>query len=309
MIYKEPEPVLKDSYYRQPAKEYHIKRVMQGTEEYVVYFQNYPFRIWYDYHQLNFEKHWHNALEFVMPVDGEYDMVIEGKKRTIHTGEILFIPPKILHSIHSCGKGTILTYLFNPEALKGIRTLKDFLDTLKEPILFSKKAYPAIFDELKEILLKISNAYFEYGDLRELMIDSLLLKFFIVLGTYNADAVHKQVRNEEEKLKKYYTRLMYVVEYIDEHYKQNVSLDYAAQLSSFSKYHFIRVFKEFTGMTLTDYIAHKRIDEAVHQLHNSDKSVTEIALDIGFENLSSFNKSFRKIMNCSPTQYKSAIQQ
>ena len=308
MLYKEPQAVLKDSYFKQPAKEYHIKRVMQGTEEYVVYFQNYPFRIWYDNHPLTFEMHWHTALEFVMPVAGEYEMIIEGKKQIIHTGEILLLPPKILHSIHSCGKGTLATFLFNMDALKGIRTFKIFSTLLSNPILFSKKTYPAIFDEIHEIMYKICNAYFEYGDLRELMIDNLLFKFFIIFGTYNASSIHKNVEDAEERLKKYFTRLTYVVEYIDEHFKENISLDYIVELSTFSKYHFTRIFKEFTSMTFTEYISHKRIDEAIHQLHNSDMSITEIALDVGFENLSRFNKSFKKIMNCSPTQFKSAIQ-
>lgn len=92
--------------------------------------------------------------------------------------------------------------------------------------------------------------------------------------------------------------------YIREHYEERISLDEAAQAVNASTRHFCKVFKDATGMTFTDYVARVRVERAKNLLQNPHLRVSEIAFETGFESISQFNRSFKRITGMSPTRYR-----
>jgi AraC-like DNA-binding protein len=84
-----------------------------------------------------------------------------------------------------------------------------------------------------------------------------------------------------------------------------VTLDEAAQAVNASTRHFCKIFKEATGVTFTDYLARIRVEKAKHLLQNPHLRVSEIAFETGFESISQFNRSFKRITGMSPTQFRS----
>lgn len=94
--------------------------------------------------------------------------------------------------------------------------------------------------------------------------------------------------------------------YIQEHYSERISLDEAAQAVHSSTRHFCKVFKASTGMTFTDYLARVRVEQAKGLLGNLQLRVSEIAFETGFESISQFNRSFKRITGHSPTQFREA---
>ena len=94
--------------------------------------------------------------------------------------------------------------------------------------------------------------------------------------------------------------------YIQEHYSERISLDEAAQAVNASTRHFCKVFKASTGMTFTDYLARVRVEQAKLLLGNPHLRVSEIAFETGFESISQFNRSFKRITGHSPTQFREA---
>lgn len=93
--------------------------------------------------------------------------------------------------------------------------------------------------------------------------------------------------------------------YIRERFQERITLDEAAQAVNASTRHFCKVFKEATGITFTDYVARTRVEKAKHLLQNPHLRVSEIAFDTGFESISQFNRSFKRITGLSPTQFRS----
>jgi len=71
-----------------------------------------------------------------------------------------------------------------------------------------------------------------------------------------------------------------------------------------SRYHFLRTFRRMVGMTPHQYVLHTRLHRAAVRLRRSDDSVSAIALDAGFGDLSTFNRRFRRVMGKSPTAYR-----
>lgn len=93
--------------------------------------------------------------------------------------------------------------------------------------------------------------------------------------------------------------------YIDTHYTENLDLETVAKSVGFSKYHFSRLFKQYTNFTFGDYLCYRRIKAAEELLANPDLSITEVAIQAGFPSISTFNRLFKQHKNCTPSEYRS----
>lgn len=100
-------------------------------------------------------------------------------------------------------------------------------------------------------------------------------------------------------------------QYINAHLEDRITLDAVAAHVCVSPYYFCKVFKQATGMTLTEYVNRRRIERAKRQLLVPHARVTEVAYDVGYQSLSQFNRSFLKYVGMSPTQFRehSAMQE
>ena len=91
--------------------------------------------------------------------------------------------------------------------------------------------------------------------------------------------------------------------YEDINYSEEISTEQAAEYTGFSKFHFMRLFKLQTGYTFHDYLTLKRIHIA-EELLVTEKPITDIAFQTGFNTLPSFCRAFKKYTNYSPSEYK-----
>ena len=99
-------------------------------------------------------------------------------------------------------------------------------------------------------------------------------------------------------------RVLKVKSYISEHYTQDIRLSELAEIAGMSPSAFSRFFKLHTGRNLTDYIIDMRLGFASRMLVDSTNSVAEICYSCGFNNLSNFNRIFRKKKGCSPSKFR-----
>jgi len=99
-------------------------------------------------------------------------------------------------------------------------------------------------------------------------------------------------------------RVLKVKNYINENYKNEIRLSDMASLAGMSASAFSRFFKLHTGRNLTDYIIDMRLGYASRLLVDSTNSIAEISYSCGFNNLSNFNRIFRKKKGCSPSEFR-----
>src|ERR1700712_4961181 len=92
---------------------------------------------------------------------------------------------------------------------------------------------------------------------------------------------------------------------IDGAYAQQVDLAELARIALASEAHFIRSFRATFGETPHRYLQRRRIERAMAFLRETDRSVTEICFDVGFSSLGTFSRTFRAIVGCSPSEYRS----
>jgi len=111
------------------------------------------------------------------------------------------------------------------------------------------------------------------------------------------DPVKNQfTRKDEDRLDRIYT-------FIDDHYQQKIEIKDVAKLSNLSNAAFCRYFKKMTRLTFTQFVNHYRIDKA-KKLLLIHKNVTETCFQCGFESLSYFNRTFKKVTGRNPQSFK-----
>ena len=92
--------------------------------------------------------------------------------------------------------------------------------------------------------------------------------------------------------------------YISAHYREPLTLSDVAAKLGYSYYYLSHIFKGYAGMGFNRFCNMRRVAEAEHLLRNTNRSVTDIALESGFSNARSFNRAFQDVMHMPPLRYR-----
>lgn len=96
-------------------------------------------------------------------------------------------------------------------------------------------------------------------------------------------------------------------QFIGQNKRQSLSLASVAQAAGASVFHFCKVFRLSTGLKFTDYVARVRLEDAKTGLLNPNSRISEVAYDVGFQSLTQFNRTFRRIFGQSPSEYRDRL--
>lgn len=103
----------------------------------------------------------------------------------------------------------------------------------------------------------------------------------------------------------YHQKLEKVIDFIEEHLDEKISLERLSDVFFISKFHFHRLFTAFTGLSLQQYIRWLRLKRAAHQLIvDKDEPIINIAINAGFESHEAFSRTFKKMCGFSPSHYR-----
>ena len=106
--------------------------------------------------------------------------------------------------------------------------------------------------------------------------------------------------------REYVARVNRVLDHIEQHLHQPLSVEELAAVANFSKFHFHRIFRAALGEPLHQFIGRLRVERAAMRLRNEpDRSLTEIAIDCGFNSSATFSRAFRAAFDTTPTQWRS----
>lgn len=281
--------------------------IINNNHEIVAYRNGSTVRVWYNEQDLCYPLHWHNTLEIILPIDNCYFACVNEVTYRIETGEIFMIPPGEPHTVYPPKDGgKRLVYLLD---INMIANLKDFagIQPMLAAPLHIKKDSPFIYKDILAILLRIQYEYFSDTVYNELTIYSLLLNMFVKLGTNYQNDKLRLSTSQSCRQNEYLQKFNDLLAYIDLHYAEPLTLDDMAAKMSFSKFHFSRLFKQYTNYTFCDYLNYRRIKATEELLLSPDLSITDIAMQVGFSSISTFNRVFREHKKCSPSEYRAKL--
>lgn len=240
--------------------------------------------------------HWHKNIEICRMVAGECDFTVNGKDYHAKEGDIIVIGGGEVHTFkkrHGDCKIDICT--FDPALLYKVFSQ---LGSISQHITKEQLLISGIDDKID---VAFSLMYDEYhkkdGGAKLLLFSNLLTLYGLLIRHFENKDARQGVATNKALLQK-------ILEYIQEHYTERISLKTVADKFSYSPVYISSVFKACSGINFKYYLDNIRIIEAVELLSTSDMTVTEISHACGFDNIRTFNNVFKKITNKTPTDIK-----
>lgn len=253
--------------------------------------------------------HWHDEAEFTLVKRGSAEYQIDLEGHPVSSGDLVFIQPRILHTIALDSQEPLQrdvfqseTYVFHLNYLGANATdicaTRYLLPLMNEEYTLPCHISPdhPAYASLKNIFSQISRLYEEMPPGYELAIKSCLLQAVFLLLPYGVSGKNQDTDSSSEKLKT-------VLDYIYLHYADTLSIKELAAQCYFSEYYFMRFFKKHMHMTVIEYLNNLRMEKAVELFEQGHTSIIEVSLSVGFHSLSYFHKVFREKFSMTPKHF------
>ncbi len=255
--------------------------------------------------------HGHNFLEFSYVKSGCMKHKIGNVCEIVNKGDYFIVDYGTMHEYKSISDEPliVINFLFRPEfierTLTGCESFEEVVNSYL--VRFSYKALnssptgKAFHDNDGSILqtadkiineyYKKNSGYFEY--IRCLFIEILILTM-------------RKIGKNDYKTNESFV-INQIIEYIKQHYKENIHLSQLALQYNYSLSHLSKKFKQEMNMCFSDYLKRIRIEQSCRLLENSDYKISEIANLVGYENIKFFNKIFKENLKMTPREFKNHL--
>lgn len=281
-------------------------RSLSDDRESDMFQPNTSLRLWYNDTMLSYAPHWHSAFEMIAPMEGNYLATVSGQTFELSPGDIFLIPSGEPHSLTAPTRGARFIFLFEFDQILAVKGTSFLASCMSRPMLINRSTCPAVYTEEAALFGEICTQYLRDDGLRDITIYSKLLSLFITYGQVrlNTDGGGAVSQLPHSSVRNYAERFDAVFNYLDRHFAEDLTLEDVAAVAGFSKFHFSRTFKQLSGSNFYEYLCHRRIKSSESLLMQPGMSISQIALQSGFSSVSTFNRTFKKMKGCTPTQYR-----
>ncbi|WP_430815678.1 AraC family transcriptional regulator [Carboxylicivirga sp. RSCT41] len=172
--------------------------------------------------------------------------------------------------------------------------IKELLQKASKGILFSQLTTENVKDNL--LLLAKQQGFDSVLSLYSVLYDLAISRNMVLLSGFEGE----QKRDDEKAWK-----ISKVEQYVYDNLQRIVKIEEVANLLNMSESSFSHFFKKYKRLSFTEYLTSIRVGRAIRLFHESEESISEISQKCGFSNLANFNRAFKNIQLCTPTEYKS----
>lgn len=277
---------------------------LKGVYETVNHKQDSHLRLYFNNENEEYPEHWHIDVEILCPLESGYTAICNGTEYRLRKGDILIICPGTLHHLLAEPTGERIIYQVDCSLLTPISGINPILSAMSPEELITPENQPAIYDRVHRLLLEISDFYRDTPAFYEPSVYARTLEIFSIIGREGSTKRESGPRSVSMSSGRNTEAMSTVCNYIAAHCSENLTLDAMAGMAGFSKYHFERLFKQYTNMSFYQYLTWQRISVAERLLLDSDTSITDIAYQSGFSSGTSFARTFRQIMHYTPSEFR-----
>ncbi|MNI11218.1 HTH-type transcriptional activator Btr [compost metagenome] len=257
--------------------------------------------------------HTHDFIELVFVVSGSAVHHMSGHRYQLKAGDVFVLEPNVYHSYRgdSTTEAVVYNVLFDPGLLrKELDALMQmssfihffyFLPFMRRSASFIQYQ-PLQPDEKATIEAHLETIWGEYMGKREgyqLLIKTRWIECLVWLSRYMKADMHAEETSVSDR-----EWIDSVRHFIEQHYQQNLTLTQISRISGMSVSAFTAKFKSATGSSLLDYKHEIQIRNACELLSDTNHKVLDVGHEVGFNDISFFNKIFRKHRGLTPREYR-----
>ncbi|ANY65286.1 AraC family transcriptional regulator [Paenibacillus sp. BIHB 4019] len=259
--------------------------------------------------EVNVDCHWHDEAEFLVVLEGEMLFQIDTEYFPVRAGEAVFIDSGDIHAGHSLN-GSSCTYcaiVFDVRWLDS--TSYDAVqETCVRPFQEKKKTFPRHISPdsgWKRQLLFLLRCMINCCRAPYAGFEAAVKGYFYLM--LHEIAIENRACNRSEARTDDRTRIERLkksILYIQLHYRRQIRIGELAEQIPMSEGQFFRFFKSMTRQTPVEYLNAYRVNQAAELLLHTERKISDIALEVGFDHISYFVKVFRKTLNCTPSDFR-----
>lgn len=240
--------------------------------------------------------HSHNELEILFVTNGKGRAIVNGYEGYFSRDDLIILPPRCLHSVIPTEGELIFTAIaVNPSVAwqnPSYRNLAQMMQTNNDmPIVMSPNQTGY------QDFLRHANALSHSKTSAE-MLEAVL---HMLTDLYSDTcAAHKHNLSENKRS----FAIMRALEYVQDNYCKPISVEDVASFCNYSSFYIMKLFKCYTGLSLVEYLNYYRLLIATQEMISSDNEIQLIAQQVGFNNISYFNRQFKRFFNTTPRHFK-----
>ncbi|MBO5745172.1 MAG: helix-turn-helix domain-containing protein [Clostridia bacterium] len=236
--------------------------------------------------------HWHENIELLYFTEGEGRVVCNFSSYRVKKGDIFVVNSENLHMVES---DSIIKYYC-------IVIDSDFCNFNGIPAEELKFFHIINNSLLIEKYVAIIKHYETYSDFREARIKLAMLDMLVHLLNFIEPAeTNNKTEQEDSSEPQNLSNIKLAIKFIKENFAKRITVEDISEASGLSRAYFSRKFKSITGFTLVNYVNLVRCQHASQMLKTGKYKINEVAIECGFENMSYFTKTYKRLMGALPS--------
>ncbi|MBJ8030177.1 helix-turn-helix domain-containing protein [Bacillus cereus group sp. N21] len=241
--------------------------------------------------------HWHNSVEIIFVLRGTVEVRLSHEKRTLSEGDVLLINQCHVHEVIGLDRNIIATFLIPFSYLKEKIARAD---EISFDCYSGDKERRHALDLVRRLLAEMVQLMYQKGDAYEIDMQIRMLEVLSILLKQFKVSASAGIMNE-----KYMERMLRIITYIEDHYKEPITLQAIAEREFLSIPYLSKFFSDNIGLNFQSYLTSIRLKYTVEELlHNGEIPIADIAFKHGFPNAKSFYTAFKARYNVTPSEYR-----
>lgn len=243
--------------------------------------------------------HWHEELEILYPLNGDASISLEGKRYSLPTKNLTVIESRQVHSTYSKNKTNMyLCIHVARKQLVGLLPNIELYEIRCIPEEISDELFPQYL-EICNLLANLTRMYIAgNGSAFTLEANGIVLQVLARLYRHFSVSIPPQIVPDGAAG---IERIYDVITYVEEHFREPVTLQDICSYVGLGKEYFCRYFKKHMGMSFLNYLSEIRMTHVYRDLLSTDLPISQIMEENGFTNQKLFNSSFKELYGCTPS--------
>ena len=234
------------------------------------------------YFNTDWMPHFHKNFELIYVLDGRLSLTVNGVTEAMEAGDFALILSNQIHSFHSEGHSNIWIAIFSEQFVPHFAGYVEKSEGVRSVFRCEESVHNFLLERL-------------------LLTDSTITMkkacFYALCDEYLRQIPQREQKSRNDDL------ICRVLDYVEAHYREDISLSSIAEEFGYEYHYFSRILNQGYQINFSALVNEYRLDCAMRLLETTDKSITDVAMESGFQSIRNFNHVFRRMVGVAPADY------